>query len=276
MESGDRHPLVNLSDEELLWKIAEHDAATYEDACDLLFERYFKEISTWFSRRGAENDAEDLALEVLFRVIRGARTFRGEASARTWIFSVKENTRRSYWRACYERWDVECSMLFYTDENGVLREVEAVDRKSVPVSSEKLDTNALLIAAIDSLSGAEKFAIFLIIIKGRSRDEAALIMNISKGALGQSLSRALSNIRNFLSCKLEAWTREILCATTNPEMSSQGKNEPLEMSPQEKNQLLDSLIETMADRIGNRYPREIIEQRTKVMGWMQDIENRIK
>jgi len=61
-----------------------------------LFDRHGEEVFRLFVRLGLSvEDARDLTQETFFRVYQGLKGFRGDASERTWIFSVAQNAFRN-------------------------------------------------------------------------------------------------------------------------------------------------------------------------------------
>lgn len=57
-----------------------------------LFDAHFRAVSGYFAARGTSlDDALDLAQETFLQAYRGLDRFRGEASAKTWLFSIARN-----------------------------------------------------------------------------------------------------------------------------------------------------------------------------------------
>src|SRR5512145_1519085 len=82
---------VTAGDEALVERCARGD----REAFDLLVDRHGDALFRFASRHcGAGRDAEDAVQDGLLAAWRGAATFRGEASARSWLFQVVLNACR--------------------------------------------------------------------------------------------------------------------------------------------------------------------------------------
>ncbi|GEM_PF-1575887 len=72
------------ADRELLQRVAARDT----EAATFLFDRHSEEIFGFLARRVGRIEAEDFLQEVFSRALRRASTFRGESTARTWLFAI--------------------------------------------------------------------------------------------------------------------------------------------------------------------------------------------
>lgn len=64
-----------------------------------IYRRYVDEIFGYaFNQLGQRQEAEDITSEVFLRLVRSLQGFRGEASLRTWLFSICRNVIRDHWR----------------------------------------------------------------------------------------------------------------------------------------------------------------------------------
>src|SRR5512134_3047164 len=82
---------VTASDEALVERCARGD----REAFDQLVDRHGDALFRFASRHcGARRDAEDAVQDGLLAAWRGAATFRGDSSARTWLFQVVLNACR--------------------------------------------------------------------------------------------------------------------------------------------------------------------------------------
>jgi len=96
-----------MADEELMHQVAAGD----RDALAELFRRHQKALYNFFLRGGAQpDDAEDLAMETLVRVYRGAPQFRG-GSFRGWLYRLAVNAARDRARSRRRRPEVPASAL---------------------------------------------------------------------------------------------------------------------------------------------------------------------
>ncbi len=76
------------SDRDLIQRIAARDAAAAAE----LFDRFAPEIFAVAARRTGAAEAEDVLQEVFARALRGASSFRGDSSLRTWLHSIARYT----------------------------------------------------------------------------------------------------------------------------------------------------------------------------------------
>ncbi len=64
-----------------------------------IYRRYVDEIYGYaVNQLGQQQEAEDITSEVFLRLVRALPGFRGEASLRTWLFSICRNVIRDHWR----------------------------------------------------------------------------------------------------------------------------------------------------------------------------------
>lgn len=144
-----------------------HQAAIYRHACHLT---------------GRREDAEDLLQETFLSALRAAGQYRGDASARTWLFTIARNAviRRSRPQQA-------------TGENEVNLESLAVRAGWGARSPETLAILAQdrqrLEQAIENLSPGERDAILLRDIEGLSGEETAAVLGISLSAVKSRLHR---------------------------------------------------------------------------------------
>jgi len=82
-------------DEELVRRGQAGDRA----AVVALYNRYVNEIYGFAHHQiGDSSDAEDITSETFLRMVRALRSFRGESTFRTWLYSIARNQLRDHWR----------------------------------------------------------------------------------------------------------------------------------------------------------------------------------
>jgi RNA polymerase sigma-70 factor (ECF subfamily) len=86
--------MVDLSDGELLeaWR----GGSTY--AGDQLFRRHYDPIYRFFARKVRLDDVEELVQATFLALVEGQERYRGEASARTFLFAIARNVLLGYFR----------------------------------------------------------------------------------------------------------------------------------------------------------------------------------
>jgi len=133
--------------------------------------------------------AEDVTQDALVRAYRGLAGFRGEARMETWFYRIlvrqAQNHRR--WRAVRELW------------SGTTREVSGGDEEP----GDPL-LRARVLAALGSLSAAQREAFVLVHLEGFSVREAAELLGRRPGTLKTHLKRAAAKLRGELG-DLASW-----------------------------------------------------------------------
>jgi RNA polymerase sigma-70 factor, ECF subfamily len=183
-------------DEELVRRSAGGDRGAFE----ALVVRHGDALFRFASRTcGSERDGEDALQDGLLAAWRGAGTFRGEASARTWLFQVVIHAcrRRQRRRAgAPERHDgMEAA------------EAVAADGRSADEHVAAAQMRAALESALSALEDEAREVLLLRDVEGLSGDEAAAALGLGVPAMKSRLHRA----RLALKERVEATLRR-----TNP------------------------------------------------------------
>jgi RNA polymerase sigma-70 factor, ECF subfamily len=90
-------PAQPRAEADLLGAVRELQAGTRMEANSRrIFERYYRWVRGFFSRRGySPEDAEDLAQETFLKLFREIASFRGDDSFQSWLFAVAANLHRN-------------------------------------------------------------------------------------------------------------------------------------------------------------------------------------
>ncbi len=155
-------------------------------AFDVVFERHYRALHGYLSRRLGSAAADDVVSEtflVAFRRRRGYDT--RYPDSRPWLFGIAINLARSHLRAERRRLTLHSA----TEPAGLDPQLSAVDRQ--------LSTNERqrLLGAIAALSRGERDALTLYALAGLTYDEIARALNISRGTVASRLSRARQTLR---------------------------------------------------------------------------------
>ena len=70
---------------------------------DRLYKLYFDPIKKYLTLYCGEEYAEELAQEVFLKVARNLGSFRGEASYKTWVYSIASNQAKDYLKSRYKK-----------------------------------------------------------------------------------------------------------------------------------------------------------------------------
>lgn len=170
---------AGATDEELVRRAGEGDRAAFS----ALVERHGDALFG-FTRRtcGPGVDPEDALQDGLLAAWRGAASFRGEASGRTWLFQVVLHAcrRRARLRAGQPR------------AHEPLDRAEAVP-SAAPGAEERvaaLQTGAALERALSALSPEAAEVLMLRDVSGLSGEETAAVLGVSVAAMKSRLHRA--------------------------------------------------------------------------------------
>jgi RNA polymerase sigma-70 factor (ECF subfamily) len=166
-------------DEDLVRRSAGGDRGAFE----ALVARHGDALFRYASRTcGSERDGEDALQDGLLAAWRGAGTFRGEASARTWLFQVVIHAcrRRQRRRAgAPERHDgMEAAEAVAADVRGPDEHVAAAQMR------------AALEAALSTLDEEAREVLLLRDVEGLSGEDAAAALGIGVPAMKSRLHRA--------------------------------------------------------------------------------------
>ncbi len=198
-------------DHALLVRVAERDCS----AAEQLFDRYHEEIFAYLARRMGRVDAEDLLQEVFVRALRRASTFRGESSARTWLFGIArfvlmERRRRP----------ALMSEVDHSDES-------MPGPESMLIRSERATQ---LIAALERLPDDQAIVFELHQVDGYRHEQIAELLGIRAATSRKRLQRATETLQQLLSKggadaeprhhHLDSWARSLRIRTLAPESTS--------------------------------------------------------
>jgi RNA polymerase sigma-70 factor (ECF subfamily) len=171
--------VADRTDEELVRLSAGGDRRAFE----VLVGRHGDALFRYARRTcGSDRDGEDALQDGLLAAWRGARTFRGEASARTWLFQVvihacRRRTRRRAGEP--ERHDrVEAAEALAADERPADERVAAAQQ------------GAALERALGALDAEAREVLLLRDVEGLSGDEAAAALGLGLAAMKSRLHRA--------------------------------------------------------------------------------------
>ena len=166
-------------DEDLVRRSAGGDRGAFE----ALVARHGDALFRYATRTcGSERDGEDALQDGLLAAWRGAGTFRGEASARTWLFQVVIHAcrRRQRRRAgAPERHDgMEAAEAVAADVRGADEHVAAAQMR------------AALEAALSTLDEEAREVLVLRDVEGLSGEDAAAALGVGVPAMKSRLHRA--------------------------------------------------------------------------------------
>ncbi len=120
---------------------------------------------------GPSIEIEDLLQDTFAAAITAFRTFRGEASIKTWLYRIAIHVAHQHLRRPRHRREVE------------LPDADAVAREPAPsMTPEAREVAARLYRHLDALDATKRIALVLYAIEEHSIDEIAVFMGASKAA----------------------------------------------------------------------------------------------
>ncbi|MBI5069111.1 MAG: RNA polymerase sigma factor [Deltaproteobacteria bacterium] len=179
------------SDEELIRLAAEGDRRAFEALAirhELALHRYATRCC------GSRREAEDALQDGLLAAWRGARTFRGEASARTWLFQVLVHAcRRRLRRRAGE-----------PDRHDDLTAADPLPSGERAPDEQVADAqlSAALERALAELPDEAREVLLLRDVEGLPGDEAAAALGIGLAAMKSRLHRARLELKERVEARL--------------------------------------------------------------------------
>ncbi len=161
---------------------------------------------------GNLQSAEDLTQEVFMRVYKHRDAYRPEARFTTWLYRVAHNVAFNSLRAKNRRpellfggaaGDGASSSLGFAVEENILAKSGATPTRRVA----RLELQAVVRAAVDSLGERQREALLLARFEGMSYQEIADVMKLTPKAVKSLLCRARLNLRAALEPYVEEGKR---------------------------------------------------------------------
>jgi RNA polymerase sigma-70 factor (ECF subfamily) len=159
---------------------------------ELILEELFQKYSVLIYRfillmTGSKEEAEDLTQEVFIKAYKGLAGFKGEASYKTWLYSIARNITYDHYRR-------KRTIKF-------LKELAHMERKELVPEEilEMKEQTQLIYRAIMELKLPYREIIILRKIKGYQISETAAILGWTEGKVKTTLHRALTALKNKLN-----------------------------------------------------------------------------
>lgn len=171
------------------------DAARGDDtARDSLVRAVYDEVWQLCAALVDRQSADDLAQESFVRALRGLSRFRGDASARTWLFAVTKHTCMDELRVRHRRRRRDAS-----------RAALALGREPVAPDASQTSTVDDLLGRLDP----ERRAAFVLTQHlGLSYDEASVVCECATGTIRSRVARARAELIALLdAAEAEGWRR---------------------------------------------------------------------
>lgn len=154
---------------------------------------------------GDREEARDLSQDALIRILKGVRSFRGEASMKTWIVRVVINCHRNrirWWRRRRHPGTLSLDAPIDTasGERGITLGATIPDRSPGPEQRyQAAHAGERLQRALMELPHEQRAAIVLREIEGLSYQEIAAALGVREGTVKSRIARARDALRAALS-----------------------------------------------------------------------------
>ena len=174
---------MERSDTDLLTQSASGDTHAF----DLLVVRYAADVHRFVGSLGVHGaDAEDVLQDTFLAAWRGAATYRGDGSARAWLFSVARNAVRHSVRRRLGEPD-HFAPLDAIDSLETIAEAAGWGSEA---ASDQRDTAELVRTALARLAPADREILVLRDMEGLSGDDTAAALSLSLAGMKSRLHRA--------------------------------------------------------------------------------------
>ena len=183
---------THIDDEMLVAKFQAGQQAAFDE----LMKRYKHKIYAYLLRSVKNyEDAEELTIEVFFKVYRALGNWRPEACFSTWLYKIARNQSIDHHRAKSRRMTYSLD-----DEELSIDEPAATDLASDPLwQLEEEDRHRIIRAAIDQLSPKQKEVFVLNRYEGLQIKEIAEVLGMAEGTVKIHLHRAMKKLQNLLT-----------------------------------------------------------------------------
>lgn len=178
-------PTSAVDDREVLSRAAHGDAAAFED----FVQRH--EAALWrYARTLCDDDAraEDALQEAFVQAWRSAASFRGEGSARAWLFTIARNhVRRTARRARHAH------EPGHTTPHETLAELATAAGFAAPADlgfAQRLDDRDEVLAALARLDAADRELVVLRDLEGHDNETVAALLGLGLAATKSRVHRA--------------------------------------------------------------------------------------
>ncbi|MEC8893409.1 MAG: sigma-70 family RNA polymerase sigma factor [Candidatus Poribacteria bacterium] len=180
-----------LEDEILVTKLQLGD----QDAFDELMRRYKHRIYAYILRSVKNyEDAEELTIEVFFKVYRALHKWKPQAKFSTWLYKIAYNVSIDHHRAKKRH-------IIHSLDNNLLS-IDEPTAKDLGSDPEKLivekDRHRVINQAVDHLSRNQKKVFLMNRYDGLQIKEIAEILGIAEGTVKIHLHRAIKKLRVLL------------------------------------------------------------------------------
>lgn len=153
---------------------------------------------------GDEAGARDCVQEAWLRIIRGAQTFSGGSSAKSWITQVLVNVVRDHGRSISRRKRTHVSFVLTQQPP----RTHASSGEHPTTSFEHTQTDELH-SALQTLRSSDREIVLLCTCRSLTHEEAAHVLGLPIGTLKSRLYRSLKRLRVELQSNVEEKSQQV-------------------------------------------------------------------
>jgi len=180
---------------DLIAKAQQGDLSAFEELVLIYQDRVY---SHCLYLAGNREDAQDLAQDVFVQSFKGIRSFRNDADFGTWLHRIAVNLWINFCRRNKKATVISIDETLPTSQGEMVREL-AASGDSPLEQVERLEFNAMVSNALNSLVPEYRIALILREIEGYNYDEIAAMLDCSLGTVKSRINRG----RKALKKKLE-------------------------------------------------------------------------
>ncbi len=183
-----------LTEQELIQSAKNGNALAFEQLIENHQQRIF---SIAYRIAGNQEDAADMAQEVLVKVFRNLKHFRGDSKFSTWLYRVATTTCLDEQKKQRRHTAYSLDQELETEEGSVASQVKDTAPTPEEATEQKALRNAIHLA-IGKLKDEHKKVILLREVQGLSYEEIARVLQCSEGTVKSRINRARENLKKIL------------------------------------------------------------------------------
>jgi RNA polymerase sigma-70 factor, ECF subfamily len=186
-----------------------------------LYEAYRGRVRRMLVRMVGPQDAEDLTQAVFEKAAKALPSFRGEAEPSTWLYRIAANVASDWLRSRAVREGKLTVALSEADADDTAAIAVGADQPDAPPSPEQLlaqkDLHACLRGEIAKLPDRLRTVFMLSALGGRSDDDIAQTLGISRANARVRLHRAREAFREIVAARCDFYQDELSCKPSSPD-----------------------------------------------------------
>lgn len=183
-----------LSEKELIQSAQAGNALAFEQ---LIAEHQKRIFSIAYRIAGNSEDASDMAQEVLIKIFRSLKNFRGDSKFSTWLYRVATTTCLDEQKKQRRHTAYSLDQTLEAEDGNIT--TEPVDTGPTPEESlERKAMHQAIHQAIGKLKKDHQKVILLREVQGMSYEEIATVLNCSEGTVKSRINRARDHLKKIL------------------------------------------------------------------------------